>query len=119
MDGLTLLQEARTAGLTVEADGERLRIRGPRGAKDLAQRLLANKSQVLAAQLVTSCFTAWAVTGRKPMLSPLADAVDLAFVAGDLERLRKAVVMFLKHAAKAETSDETDQTDETLPAPRD
>ena len=49
MDGLTLLAEARAAGLTVRADGERLRIRGPRRAEPIAQRLLAHKAAVVAA----------------------------------------------------------------------
>ncbi len=49
MDGLTLLEEARAAGLTVRADGERLRIRGPRRAEPMAQRLIAHKAAVLAA----------------------------------------------------------------------
>jgi hypothetical protein len=49
MDGLTLLREAWAAGLTVQADGERLRIRGPRRAEPIAQRLIAHKAHVLAA----------------------------------------------------------------------
>ena len=49
MDGLTLLEEAREAGLTVRADGERLRIRGPRRAEPMVQRLIAHKADVLAA----------------------------------------------------------------------
>src|SRR5262249_52861929 len=49
MDGLTLLDEARAAGLSVEADGDRLRIRGPRRAEPVALRLIAHKAAVLAA----------------------------------------------------------------------
>jgi hypothetical protein len=49
MDGLTLLAEARAAGLTVTADRNQLVIRGPRRAEDTARRLLANKSLVLNA----------------------------------------------------------------------
>ena len=49
MDGLTLLREARAAGLTVAADGARLCIRGPRQAEAVARRLLAHKAAVLAA----------------------------------------------------------------------
>lgn len=38
MDGLTLLAEARAAGLEVRAEGDRLVIRGPRKAEALAKR---------------------------------------------------------------------------------
>src|SRR5262249_50808230 len=48
MDGLILLNEAQGAGLTVEAEGDRLRIRGPRRAEPIAQRLIAHKADVLA-----------------------------------------------------------------------
>ena len=49
MDGLTLLADARFAGLTVTADGDRLVIRGPASADAEARLLLANKGAVLAA----------------------------------------------------------------------
>ena len=52
MDGLTLLREAYAAGLSVQADGDRLRIRGPREAEAIAQRLIAHKAAVLAALTV-------------------------------------------------------------------
>jgi hypothetical protein len=87
MDGLTLLREARAAGLTIEADGQRLRIRGPRGAEPLVQQLVANKTAVLSAL---------AVSQDLGVERPGAD--EAAFQA----------------AAKPEPSDETD---ETLPAP--
>jgi hypothetical protein len=47
MDGLTLLQEARVAGLTVTADGGRLHIRDPRRAEPVARGLIACKAQVM------------------------------------------------------------------------
>ena len=49
MDGLALLREARGAGLSVAAEGDRLRVRGPKSAGDVAARLLADKAAVLAA----------------------------------------------------------------------
>lgn len=49
MDGMKLIDEARAAGLTVTALGNRLLIRGPRRAEAIAQRLLAHKAEVLAA----------------------------------------------------------------------
>lgn len=48
MDGLTLLSDAEKAGLRVEAEGGRLRIRGPRRAESLALRLIQHKADVLA-----------------------------------------------------------------------
>lgn len=48
MDGMRLLAEAREAGLTVEADGDVLRIRGPGRLGTLARRLLHHKPEVLA-----------------------------------------------------------------------
>ncbi len=49
MDGLTLLKEAKSAGLDVLADGDRLVIRGPRSAEAIARRLLAHKPDVMDA----------------------------------------------------------------------
>ena len=49
MDRVALLAEARRAGLTVVADGDRLRIRGPRRSEPIARRLLEQKFLVLAA----------------------------------------------------------------------
>jgi hypothetical protein len=49
MDGLTLLSDAVTAGLTVQVDGERLVIRGPKAADAVARRLLEHKPEVVAA----------------------------------------------------------------------
>lgn len=49
MDGLTLLEDARAAGLAVRADNGRLVIRGPKRAEDVALRLLAHKAAVLDA----------------------------------------------------------------------
>lgn len=49
MDGIALLGEARAAGLTVDADDGRLRIRGPASAGDVARRLLDHKADVLRA----------------------------------------------------------------------
>ncbi len=43
-----LLAEARAAGLTVEADGGRLVVRGSKAQGALVQRLLADKAGVLA-----------------------------------------------------------------------
>ena len=49
MDGVTLLRQARTAGLAVVANGDKLVIRGPKHAERTALLLLANKPTVMAA----------------------------------------------------------------------
>ena len=49
MDGLTLLAEARAAGLSVAAQGCRLVVRGPRRAEAMARRLIEHKADVMAA----------------------------------------------------------------------
>lgn len=49
MDGLTLLQKAREAGLTVSTKGTKLVIRGPRRSESVARLLLQHKPIVMAA----------------------------------------------------------------------
>ena len=49
MDGLALLRAADAAGLTVNIDGDRLVIRGPRSADATARALLEHKPEVMAA----------------------------------------------------------------------
>lgn len=49
MDGLTLLNRAREAGLAVAAEGDKLVIRGPRRAESVARLLIEHKPEVLAA----------------------------------------------------------------------
>lgn len=49
MDGMTLLAEARAAGLHVSAEGDRLIVRGPWRLSDMAQRVLERKPAILDA----------------------------------------------------------------------
>ena len=50
MGGVTvLLDEAHRAGLTIQVDGDRLAVRGPRSAEALARRVLDLKADVMAA----------------------------------------------------------------------
>ncbi len=50
MDRVTaLLRESLEAGLALRLDGERLHVRGPRGAERLARRLLERKAEILEA----------------------------------------------------------------------
>jgi hypothetical protein len=48
MDGLSLLHQAKEAGLAVTLDGGRLVIRGPKRAEPVARLLIEHKSDVLA-----------------------------------------------------------------------
>lgn len=65
MVGLKWLAEARAAGLTVHADGDRLVIRGPGSADAVAQKLLQHKSEVLA-----ELHRAEAVEWRRAAMTP-------------------------------------------------
>jgi hypothetical protein len=49
MDGLTLLRQARAAGLAVRAKGDTLVIHGPRRAEPVARLLIDRKPDVMAA----------------------------------------------------------------------
>ena len=49
MVGVNLLAEARSAGLVVKADGDRLVIEGPKRAAAVAQKLIQHKAEVMAA----------------------------------------------------------------------
>jgi hypothetical protein len=66
MGVLTLLEEARAAGLTltVTAAGDRLRIKGPRRAIALAKALKAHKAEILA--LLAPAATEARMTPRPP-----------------------------------------------------
>jgi hypothetical protein len=67
MDDVTaLLQEARAAGLKVEADGDRLLVRGPKAAELVALKLGAHKPAILAAL----------ASGRWPAPEPPAPTAD-------------------------------------------
>ncbi len=48
MEGLSLLDRARLAGLKVRADGDHLVVRGRRSQERLARELLAHKAEVMA-----------------------------------------------------------------------
>src|ERR1035437_3225440 len=47
MDSLALLTDARAAGLTISAEGDRLIIRGPKSAERYAVDLLARKAEIV------------------------------------------------------------------------
>jgi hypothetical protein len=54
MGGLTLLDQARVAGLTVTVKGDRLAIKGPQCADALARELIARKAEVMAELLAAT-----------------------------------------------------------------
>ena len=47
MGALTLIEEARSAGLKLRAEGDRLVIRGPKSAERIVQALLDRKAEIL------------------------------------------------------------------------
>ena len=49
MDGMTLISEARAAGLSIRAEGDTLVVKGPQHAETVARNLLTSKPTVLAA----------------------------------------------------------------------
>jgi hypothetical protein len=86
MEGLTLLREARAAGLSLARDGDELVIRGPRHAEPVARMLLSRKPEVIRA-LVDA--TGWPARHREALthwrvLHPEHEAERLAW--GELER---------------------------------
>jgi hypothetical protein len=79
MDGMTLLRQAREAGLTVAADGGKLVIRGPRRAERTARLLLAHKPAVM-----TALAADWRARHREALLYwsafyPADEAAQLAW----------------------------------------
>jgi ribosomal protein L40E len=49
MEGLTLLQEAREAGLQIAVVGDSLEITGPRAAAPIVERIRQHKPEIMAA----------------------------------------------------------------------
>jgi len=58
---VVLLGEARAAGLTVEADGDRLVVRGTKSQGQVVDRLLAHKAGVLAVLASEAHEVAWRI----------------------------------------------------------
>jgi len=66
MDVLTLLQEARAAGLHLHADGDKLVVEGPKSAAPVVEKLRQHKPEVMAA-LRDSCCPACASRAGPPL----------------------------------------------------
>jgi hypothetical protein len=85
MEGLTLLREARAAGLSLSRDGDELVIRGPRRAEPVARLLLSRKVEVIQA---LADATGWPARHREALaqwraLHPEHEATHLAW--GELQ----------------------------------
>jgi hypothetical protein len=70
MDGMNLLDRAHEAGLTVVADGDHLKVTGPRRAAPIVAELAAHKAEVLAAltgwpDAVDDWVARWAAEGAR------------------------------------------------------
>jgi hypothetical protein len=68
-DGVvTVLTEARAAGLEIRAEPGRLVVRGPRTLETVAQRLLKHKAEVLALLAAEDADVAWRVAAMRPQV---------------------------------------------------
>jgi hypothetical protein len=90
--GCDLLAEARAAGLTARAEGDRLVVRGPRSAEALMRRLLAHKPDVLAA-----------LAPPAPATPPAADAWDDARAAQVVAAVHARIDRALQVGGEADT----------------
>ena len=70
MDSMTLLVEARVAGLDVRVEGDRLIVRGPKTAAPLAQQLLDRKPEVLELLSGEDYEVAWRVEFMRTQVRP-------------------------------------------------
>ena len=75
MDALTLVREARRAGLEVRTAGTQLVVRGPRRLESVAMALLDHKPAVLRA-LVEEDEIAWRASAMRPHV-PVTGAIPL------------------------------------------
>jgi hypothetical protein len=73
---MTLLHDARRAGLRVRRDGSQLVVEGPRSLESLARSLLAEKADVLAALAAEVEGVAWRIEAMRPQV-PASGAIPL------------------------------------------
>jgi hypothetical protein len=67
-DVVTVLAEARAAGLEVRTEPGRLVVRGPRSLETVAQRLLERKREVSALLTAEDADVAWRVEAMRPQV---------------------------------------------------
>ncbi|MGO9179405.1 MAG: hypothetical protein ACLQBX_02160 [Candidatus Limnocylindrales bacterium] len=84
MDGVTLLLQARLAGLRVSASGGTLVVKGPRRLEPMARTLLAQKPRILQA-LAGEQEVAWRIDAMRPQV-PAAGAIPLLLARSDAVR---------------------------------
>jgi hypothetical protein len=70
MDGLTILREARAAGLEIKVDGDRLVVRGPKSAASLAERLLEMKPEIIPLLESEDSEVMWRVEAMRQQIRP-------------------------------------------------
>ncbi len=70
MDGLTILREARAAGLEIKVDGGRLVVRGPKSAAPLAERLLEMKPEIIPLLESEDNEVMWRVEAMRQQIRP-------------------------------------------------
>jgi hypothetical protein len=111
MTAAEALEAARAAGVQLSATPEgkiRWRSRGSL-PEPLRKALQAHKGELLARlwdqaeadRLIASLHPAWDAPTRSRSLHPLADAIDSAWLARDMDGLRQTVAVFLAAATKA------------------
>ncbi len=69
MDGMTLLAEARDAGLQVTARGDQLVVQGPHRLEAVASRLLAAKAIVMEALAAEQQEVTWRIDAMRPQVT--------------------------------------------------
>jgi len=82
-----VLAEARTAGLEVRAEADRLVVRGPRQHEEIAHQLLAQKPVVLALLAEEEVGLGWRVQAMRPQVPrrgpiPVLVAREVSVVPG-------------------------------------
>ena len=71
MEGVaTVLDQARTVGLEVRVEADRLVVRGPRRHEAIARQLLAHKPAVITLLAEEEAEVAWRVAVMRPQLPP-------------------------------------------------
>jgi hypothetical protein len=65
-----VLREARAAGLLIQADGERLLVRGPKRLQAVAHHLLRHKPEVLAFLATEGEEIAWRASNMQAQILP-------------------------------------------------
>jgi hypothetical protein len=82
MDAVSLLEEARAAGLEVRTEGDQLVVRGPKRLATLALRVLDHKPAILAILEDVGEPIAWRMAAMRPQVPPSGPIPYLVAVAG-------------------------------------